>query len=80
MRRIHKTSKELELKDRIINTIKNAREKAGLKQADVARILGITLPHWNKYELGEYNMALIDFLRLYKILNLDIEDFIKDIK
>lgn len=56
--------------------IKKAREKMGLKQADVAKLLGKTVSAISSYELGTRNPKFDDAILLCKVLKIDIAKMI----
>lgn len=56
--------------------IRNAREKKGLTQHDVAVQLGISDSHYAYFESGQRKTTLPVALNLCTILGVDLNDFI----
>lgn len=56
--------------------IKAARISKGLKQLDLARLLGKTISAVSSYELGTRTPKLDDAKRLCDILGLNLEDLV----
>lgn len=48
-----------------------ARKKAGLKQADVARKMGKPQPFMSRFETGERQLEVAEFIELAEILGVD---------
>lgn len=48
-----------------------AREEAGLSQAEVAERLGRAQTFVSKYELGDRRLDVIDYLRVCDVLGID---------
>ena len=59
----------------IAQILQNARKKKGLKQAQLAEMIGISEKHLSKIETGKNYPALDNFLKLVEILNLSLKDF-----
>lgn len=59
----------------IAKILKNGRKKKGLKQSQLAEIIGISEKHLSKIETGKNYPALDNFLKLIKILDLSFNDF-----
>lgn len=59
--------------------IRDARERQGLFQADVAGQLGITQSYYSVIERGskDRNVDLVLALEICKVLKIDLNDFIK---
>lgn len=57
--------------------IREARERKGLYQAELAEKVGIVQSYLSRLERGERDIDLDLALRLCDALNLDIQDFVK---
>jgi transcriptional regulator with XRE-family HTH domain len=66
-------------KDRklLLALLKETREKAGLRQVDVARKLGIKQATVSNYELGERRIDLLDLIAICDVLGISASDFIR---
>ena len=62
-------------KEYIGKIIQNARKKQGLKQSELAEMVGISVKHMSKIETGTYYPALENFLKMVEILKLSFKDF-----
>lgn len=59
----------------IAQILQNARKKKGLKQAQLAEMIGISEKHLSKIETGKNYPALDNFLKMVEILELSMKDF-----
>lgn len=59
----------------IAQVIQNARKQKGLKQSQLAEMVGISEKHLSKIETGKNYPALDNFLKMVEILNLSLKDF-----
>jgi transcriptional regulator with XRE-family HTH domain len=57
--------------------IKKGREKRDMFQTEVADALGIRQPYYSMIESGRRNVDFVLALKICRVLNLDINDFIK---
>jgi transcriptional regulator with XRE-family HTH domain len=57
-----------------------ARKKAGLTQAEVAKKLGLARSHLAQIESGARGLYFLDFLSLSKILGFDPGRFLRRLK
>ena len=55
--------------------LKNARKENGLKQAQLAELIGISEKHLSKIETGKNYPSLDNFFKLISILHLSFNDF-----
>lgn len=62
-------------KEYIAKKIKLARKKAGLKQNELAKEIGITSKQLSRIEQATYIPSLPSFLRMVQVLNIDLKDF-----
>ena len=60
--------------------IREAREKKGLFQADVAQQLGVCRSYYAMIESGNREIYFTTAINLCRILNVDISDFMKNMK
>lgn len=61
----------------LIEQLKAARQKAGLNQKEVARLLGRTQSYVSKVESGQRKIEAIQLRRFAKIYKKDLAFFIK---
>ena len=59
--------------------LREAREKAGLTQEDVAKRLNRPQSYVSKYESGERRLDVIEFVRVAKVLKLTPETIFKQL-
>ena len=59
----------------VAQILQNARKKQGLKQSELAEMVGISEKHISKIETGKNYPALDNFLKMIEILNLSLDDF-----
>lgn len=62
----------------IVKQLKKAREKAGLSQQQVAKILDTTQSYISKIESGQRKLDVIQLKKLAKIYKKDINYFINE--
>jgi DNA-binding XRE family transcriptional regulator len=60
--------------------IREAREKEGLYQADLAEQLGLSRSYYTLIEAGEREIYFSLAINICRVLNLDIGDFAKHLK
>ena len=60
--------------------VREAREKKGLYQADVAEKLGVSRSYYAYIEAGSREIYFTLAINLCRVLDLDINDFIKTLK
>lgn len=73
--------KEIETKNCYVKfgkLVKDARERHGLNQRELAEMLGITQPYLCKIEMGRRNISLELVMTLCRILKLDIQQFVEE--
>ncbi len=59
--------------------LREAREKAGEKQKDLSKKLGMPTSYIGKCELGERRIDVIEFIEIVKMLGLDPIEIFKKI-
>lgn len=59
----------------IAKIIQNARKQKGLKQSELAEMIGISEKHLSKIETGNNYPALNNFLKMVQVLDLSLKDF-----
>jgi len=65
-------------KSQIIGSrIKEARNKNGMSQADLAAKANISLPHISDIELGKSNMMLTTFVRIAEALQVSTDSLLR---
>lgn len=60
--------------------VREAREKQGLYQADVAEKLGVSRSYYAFIEAGKREIYFTLAINICRVLNLDINDFMKQLK
>jgi transcriptional regulator with XRE-family HTH domain len=65
-------------KDDFLEIIKANREQLKLSQNELAQRLAITQSQYGKLESGKSEMTLEKFVEICNLLNLKIEDFIRE--
>lgn len=63
--------------NKIATVLKNAREKYGLTQQELASKAGVSRPYYCDVERGRYTPSLRVLSKLSKILNIDL-NFLKE--
>ncbi len=64
-------------KKTLLGLLRQAREEAGVLQADLARKLGRKQGFVSKYELGDRRLDLIDLVEICDALGMSFPDFAK---
>ena len=62
---------------RLTKMLREAREGARLRQADVARRLGQPQSFVSKYESGERQLDILELRQVCSALNISLVDFVK---
>jgi len=57
-----------------------ARERAGLKQSDVAARLGLPASYLSKVESGTRRLDVVELIRIAEAMNVDPADLIREVK
>lgn len=60
-----------------LRLLREAREEADLRQADIARTLGVSQGFVSKYELGERRLDFLDLARVCDVLGISLSEFVK---
>lgn len=60
--------------------IREAREKKGLYQADIAEQLGVSRAYYTHIEAGNREIYFTLAINICRVLNLDVNDFVKLLK
>ncbi|WP_323032385.1 helix-turn-helix transcriptional regulator [Paracoccus sp. (in: a-proteobacteria)] len=63
----------------LLSALVQARQDAGLSQADLANYLRKPPSFVGKYELGERRLDVIELLVILKILGVDTKKFVADL-
>ena len=64
---------------RLIQTLRDAREKAGLTQMEVARKLGTYASFVSKCESGERRIDVIELTAFCRVYGIDVIDFLRSL-
>lgn len=76
----HRTPDSSRLGEQARKLLRKIREESGLKQADVAALLGEPQSFVSKYEMGERRLDLELLERICSALGIDLLDFIRQLK
>lgn len=57
-----------------MNRIKEFRTKRGLRQKDVAKMIGVSVPSISYYERGKKKPSINNALKIAQVLDTTIED------
>ena len=76
----HRTQDSSRLGEQARKLLRKIREESGLKQADVAVRLGEAQSFVSKYEMGERRLDLELLERICSALEIDLLDFIRQLK
>ncbi len=57
-----------------MSKLKELREQSGLKQDEIAAMLGTSLPNYNKKENGEIKVSLIEAKKIADFFQMSIEE------
>ena len=60
----------------VARLFREARERAGLKQGEVAEQLGVPQSFVSKYESGERRLDLLEVRRICSVLNIGLVDLV----
>jgi len=60
--------------------IREAREKKGLYQADIAEQLGVSRAYYTHIEAGNREIYFTLAINICRVLDLDVNDFVKLLK
>lgn len=63
----------------LIARLKQARKAAGLRQAQVALRLGVPQSYVAKVEGGERRLEVLEFIRLARVLDLDLAQLVAEV-
>ncbi len=59
-------------------TLRRARLRAGLSQAELARRVGLSRPAYTNIEKGHKHPSLVTALRIARVLNRQVEELFSD--
>ena len=62
------------------NILVTARERAGLKQSDVAARLGLPASYLSKIENGTRRLDVIELVRIAEAMNVDPSEIIREVQ
>ncbi len=63
--------------EKFLALLRQVRTDAGLRQADVAKRLGVTQSVVSKYESGERRLDLLELRRLCEIVGVPLQEFVR---
>jgi transcriptional regulator with XRE-family HTH domain len=61
----------------LLSLLREAREKRGLRQIDVARALGCPQTRVSKYELGTRRLDLLELREVCEVLRVSVVEFVR---
>jgi len=61
---------------RLCSLLRQIRVEAGLKQAELARLLGESQSFVSKYEMGERRLDFLELAHICRTLGLSLKDFV----
>lgn len=64
---------------RLIEALYDARRQVGLSQTELAQRLGKRQQFVSKYESGERQLDVVEFLDIGRVLNLDVSILVREI-
>jgi transcriptional regulator with XRE-family HTH domain len=64
--------------DVLVSLLREARERRGLRQIDVARVLGCPQTRVSKYELGTRRLDLLELRDVCKALEISVVEFVRE--
>lgn len=74
----YKIMNKIEFRKKLGLKIKMKRLEANLGQEDIATNAAFSLPFISDVECGKKGISLYYFLKLAKVLNLDLNEFLKE--
>jgi ribosome-binding protein aMBF1 (putative translation factor) len=64
---------------RLLEGLREAREKAGLRQADVAAKIGAYASYMSKCESGERRLDVVELAELCRVYGVRLVDFLEEV-
>ncbi|MHB8468076.1 MAG: helix-turn-helix domain-containing protein [Acidimicrobiales bacterium] len=61
----------------LLTLLRQLREEAGLRQSDLAELLGRSQQFVSKYEAGERRVDFVEVRAICRALGIDLRDFVK---
>ena len=65
---------------KLLEALRNAREKAGLRQTDVSQTLGVYSTFITKVEAGERRIDVVELAELCQVYRVKLHSFLKSVK
>ncbi len=63
--------------EKLQELLRQIREQAGLRQSDLARLIGKPQPFVSKYERGERRLDILELREICKVLGITLGTFIR---
>ena len=79
----HRVSTKAKLADELVvlgQILVRARERAGLKQREVADRLGLPASHLSKVEAGSRRMDVVELIRLAEAMGIEPEEIVRELR
>ena len=63
--------------DRFLGLLRKLRAERGLRQEDLARLLGRSQSYVSKYEMGEIQLGFLEVRRICQVIGISFEGFVR---
>jgi transcriptional regulator with XRE-family HTH domain len=63
--------------EKLQQLLRQIREEAGLRQSDLAELIGEPQPFVSKYERGERRLDILELREICKVLCITLETFVR---
>ncbi len=63
--------------EKLQQLLRQIREEAGLRQYDLAQLIGEPQPFVSKYERGERRLDILELREICKVLGITLETFVR---
>ena len=63
--------------EKLQQLLRQIREEAGLRQSDLAQLIGEPQPFVSKYERGERRLDILELREICKVLGTPLETFVR---
>jgi transcriptional regulator with XRE-family HTH domain len=66
--------------EKLQELLRQVREESGLRQSDLARLIGEPQPFVSKYERGERRLDILELREICKALGITLETFVRQLE